>query len=565
MWRWSPIARYMLHGFLLDEETAWDLFVEYNEKAVGPPLEEAELRSLFSSALHSIADGSIGGAPGDKLRVGEFQAFQATGKLRYRLTDTGNGRRFRDENRLKFRYHAHKAKWLCWTGTHWEEDHLERSMLAAKDVAQKLNVIADSIVVRSSSETDSEETKDRLLTELTLKKSIGSWSKTSESMPRLRAMLQAAISEPGMAAVVDEFDTNPYLINLANGTYDVESRSLLRHDPSHMITKVIPVAWNPGARCPMWETFMNQIQPDPEVVGFLQKAIGYSLIGVPKEEVMFILTGNGGNGKTTMLETIKRVMGPYSSTCNIATLMTSETRTEAQSNDLAMLKGVRLVSCSENKKGGELDEPKVKIMTGGDEICCRFLYAEFFTYYPEFAIWLSTNNRPRIKGTDDGIWRRIRLVEFKEQFIGRHENPNLKRDLLMEKEGILAWMLEGLRLYLEEGLEPPISVLQATEQYRDEEDILGNFISERCQLGANHSVTSSDLYEIYLTWVSEMNKEALGKQTFTKMMVEQGLRRGFEKKIGHARATIFKGIQPKPHPVKANQSNRLTPIVMFRN
>ena len=236
-----------------------------------------------------------------------------------------------------------------------------------------------------------------------------------------------------------------------------------------------------------------------KLIAYLQKAVGYTLTGDTSEQVLHFLYGLGANGKSTFLETIMAMLGDYAKQTSTETILVKK-MTGGIPNDLAGLKGARLVSAQEVESGRRLAESLVKQLTGGDTISARFLHGEFFDFKPTFKLWISGNSKPVVRGGDYAIWRRIRLIPFTVQIPPEEQDRRLSEKLRGELPGILNWSLAGCLAWQREGLTPPEEVTAATESYRDEMDIIGQFIGERCLMGPEYKVTAKKLYAAFVEW-----------------------------------------------------------------
>jgi putative DNA primase/helicase len=254
----------------------------------------------------------------------------------------------------------------------------------------------------------------------------------------------------------------------------------------------------------------------------MQRAVGYTLTGQTSEESLFLLYGLGANGKSTLLTVLRKVMGDYATVTPFSTFVEKKNDTGIP-NDLAALKGARLVMASETKRSAPLAEAIIKQVTGRDPITARFLFGEYFTFVPEFKLWIATNHKPRIIGTDNGIWRRVKLIPFDVQIPDAEQDHHLDKKLEAELSGILNWALEGLRDWAANGLGVPPSVKEATEEFRANEDVLGHFIGAECVVGEKAKVKSSELYGKYKDWAAGAGeKYRLTQKDFSIAMTERG-------------------------------------------
>jgi putative DNA primase/helicase len=266
---------------------------------------------------------------------------------------------------------------------------------------------------------------------------------------------------------------------------------------------------------------LNEVfNDDQELIDFMQRVIGYSLTGEIKEQKMFILYGFGKNGKSVFLSVIQAMLGDYAGTASFKTF--DADKQNEQTNDLAMLKGSRCVAMSESAAERKLNEPLIKQVTGGDKISCRFLRKEFFEYLPQFKLFLATNHKPVITQSDFGIWRRICLIPFTQNFEGREEE-GLKDKLLAELPGILNWALEGLRKWQDEGLrELPKAISEATTRYKEDSDTIGQWLECNMVQNISNEVKSSEAYKHYQSWAIESGYYPVGNKTFKSSLEERG-------------------------------------------
>lgn len=341
-----------------------------------------------------------------------------------------------------------------------------------------------------------------------IEQALVKFSKTAESTHFKSGWRQELKSFLNLHTALAGFDANPWLLNCSNGTVDLQTGLLQPHSKADLISKTTRLDFIPQSKCPTWERFIKEIfQDDEELIGFVKKAIGYSLTGDTREECIFLCHGNGANGKSKMLGAIRQALGDYSRNAAVKTFMAKGQDPNAN-NDLAMLASRRFVTTIETNEGQRLDEALVKQASGGDPITARFLFSEYFEFIPAFKLWFGVNHEPEIRGTDDGIWRRILKIPFAVKFWdendprapidGPFKDEDLKHKLAAEVEGILAWAVQGCLQWRAEGLPKPNAVITATQDYRDDQDVLGHFVDRRCEMGDGLQVKTSDLYRDYL-------------------------------------------------------------------
>jgi len=437
-------------------------------------------------------------------------------------TDLGNAERFAAQHRENVRFCHTWGKWLTWTGQRWKVDDTGRITQLAKDTVR-------SIYAEAANAIDDDH-----------RKALAKHARSSEASGKIQAMLQLAQSEPGIPIRPNDLDRSPWLLNITNGTLELKTGTLRPHRREDLITKMAPVTFDPNAQCPTWLRFLERIMDrDESLVSYLQKAIGYTLTGDTREKALIILHGGGDNGKTVFTATLGGMLGDYAQETPVETLMVR--RNECIPNDIARLKGSRLVTASEGERGQRLAESLIKRLTGGDRITARFMHAEFFEYTPEFKIWLSTNHKPVIWGTDTAIWSRIHLVPFKVAIPKAEQIPRtvLLDKLKQEWPGILAWAVQGCLSWQREGLVQPKEIERATSNYRAESDVLAEFITDCCVIRADAKVKTSSIYQAYTEWCKYSNEKPIHKRTLVNILQERGFR---PKRLGEKSERGWEGI-----------------------
>lgn len=330
-----------------------------------------------------------------------------------------------------------------------------------------------------------------------------------------------SLARSGLSIEPDSFDIDEYLVGCKNGVLSLNDAEII--DPgSSIVTKRLGARFNRQAKCPQFLAFLDSIfANDTDVIDFVHRAVGYSLSGSTGEQCLFVLVGNGANGKSTLLSIISALLGDYGGTTPMQTLMVSKYGSQA-TNDLAALVGKRFVSASEGEAGAKLAEAKIKMMTGGDLISCRKLYGEFFEYTPMFKLWLATNELPRIDGTTEGIWRRFNVIEFPVTFQPHERDKELLSKLKSELPGILNWAVEGFKKWKQEGLNPPAKVREATAAYRSENDTVRQFVDTCCERVTGAREKTASLFEAYELWCGLSGVETLPKIRFAKELGRLG-------------------------------------------
>lgn len=421
----------------------------------------------------------------------------------FHLTDMGNARRLVARHGERLRY-VPEWGWLVCDGTRFRKDSAGQVEQLAKETVRQIYCEAARGTVRTEREA------------------IATHAKRSESRSRIRDLISLASTEVEVVARPEDFDRDPLVLNCLNGTLDLRTGQLREHRRSDLITKLAPVSYDPTATAPLWEKFLGRIMGgNKRLIRFLQKCSGYGLTGDTREQVIIILYGTGSNGKTTFLRINADLLGDYAKWTPATTLLAQ--RGESIPNDIARLQGARFVIATETEQNRRLNESLVKAVTGGDIIAARFLHKEFFEFQPQFKVFLGTNHKPEIRGQDHAIWRRIRLIPFTETIPDEEQDRKLPEKLQEELPGILNWALEGCTAWLEEGLQEPQEVVQATLDYRTESDILGEWIDDRCVITPMATASAAGLYQSYRSWCDESGQKPLPKRWFGARLAERGL------------------------------------------
>lgn len=369
-------------------------------------------------------------------------------------TDVSNAARFAARFEGELAYIPARGKWMEFIGHAWHQDDLGRVTQRAIEVTRAMMLDASKMAIEAA------QTRDQAY-QMVLSaeaEALLHHARKSQQKPRLDAMVALAATDPRMAVDQSMLDSDDMALGVQNGVIELGDTTTFRGGrPADLITRQAGTDWQSGdAACPMWEKFLEQIQPDPDVRRWLQKFVGYCLTGDTREQIFLVMHGNGDNGKGVFIETIKRALGTYAQTVQFDTFM--ERDANAIRNDLAKMDKTRLVVASEGQEGARLDEGIVKQITGQDPVTCRFLHKEFFTYVPRFKIVLVTNHRPVIKGTDRGIWRRVTLMPFPVQIPPGQKDKMLKDKLITELPGILSWAVAGFHAWLEHPSSTPTVV-----------------------------------------------------------------------------------------------------------
>jgi putative DNA primase/helicase len=450
------------------------------------------------------------------------------------LTEYGNAQRLVEWHREDLRYNYDWRKWLVWLETHWTTNGQGEIMRRAKATVKQMYEMAGEMATAASLEQEEgRRTELGRLAEASLK-----WARQSESRRILEATIALAESEPGIPVNASELDANPWFINCPNGILDLQTAALEGHTREALLTKITNVPYDPDAQCPQWLTFLERIMNgNQQLITFLQRAMGYALTGQTGEHCLFVLYGSGRNGKSTFLGTFLDMLGDYARKGPSDLLLLK--KGEAHPTERSVLHGVRFVPCIETEEGRRMDETMVKELTGGDKVSTRRMREDFWEFKPVHHLFLGTNHKPTIKGTDLAIWSRIRLIPFKVTIPLQDRDTNLPDKLKEEWPGIFAWAVQGCLDWQRDGLGEPVEVWRATQEYRTEMDVLGAFIDDQCVVEDDTRATSTALYDSYLTWGKNVGERTLRKQEFGIRLEE----RGFIPARGAKGVRIWKGIR----------------------
>lgn len=427
-------------------------------------------------------------------------------------SDLGNARRLMAQHGADLRFNHLNKEWYYWTGKCWAVDNCGETVRRAKATVESIYEEA------LESEWESDQ-----------RKNLFKFALKSESAGRVAGMLNLVQSEPGMPVLPPDFDADPWLFNVANGTIQLKTGELQPHRREDMLTCLSPVAYDPAAECPVFEKFLYQIMGDNQrMVDFLWLSLGYALTGDCREQCFWMFWGSGNNGKGTLIDVLIAIFGSYWMNISTETLLAKENPGSQIRSDVARLDGPRLVTAAEIDKGRRLSESLVKGLTGQDSITARFLYGKDFDFKPQFKLFVQTNNKPIIRDLTNAMWRRLKLVEFPLDFRA-HPDKEMPEKLHAELPGILAGLVQGCLNWQAYGdLAEPPEVIKAVQEYRDQMDPLKEFLEETCVIGAGFTATAGDLYRAYKSWGEDNLKkqELLTKRAFGLTLGELGYRNG---------------------------------------
>lgn len=445
-------------------------------------------------AIAFFGDGKAGvGAPGSGNCSGGYD-----------MNDTGNAQRFYDKFGRVVKYSYNRKKWYFWNGKRWIIDEMGTIKKMADEICQDMKQEAMGL-------KDKDE-KSQLI----------KFANRTASSSSKEAMIKECQHLKDIPASPDDFDPNNDYLNCQNGVVNLRNGELTPHDEftrDLMMTKICDTEYDTAHKPPvMWLRFLDDVTGgNKELQDYIQKCVGYSLHGSTKEQCAYFLYGLGNNGKSTFLGTISEMMGNYASHSQADTFMLkSKMGGNGASSDIARLKSTRFVTCEEPTEGMRLDEGLMKQLTGGEPMTCRFLYGDDFEYVPEFKIWMATNHKPIIRGTDHGIWRRIKLIPFDVNIPKEKVDKNLKYKLRAELPQILAWAVEGCIKWQNEGIEDPACVVESTEEYKSEMDLVAGFVDQCIIIDDSlvQKVPAVDIFNVYRKWASDNNEYEMSSKKF---------------------------------------------------
>ena len=422
--------------------------------------------------------------------------------------DILNGRYFAALHRNRLLRVAEKGNILRFGETGWHPTDPGAEYQAAIEVVNEISSLAQHRLSEGKQDESRELQRHKV------------WSSTEA---RLRAMWELGWSEPGMSVKATLLDADPNLLGVRNGIVDLRSRTLLKPRPEILVTKRAAPAFDPSAQCPAFDRFLNDIQPDHTVQRLLQQVCGLVLLGEVLEQRLFFFYGLGANGKSTLIETVAWVLGDYACRIQTETLMRHHRSPQGHDADLAVLKGSRLAYCNEVGEGQRLDPSRTKDLTGGDTISARIPYGrEAMTFSPSHTLIMIGNHQPEITDMTHGMWRRLVLIGFDQEIPPNQRDPYLPNKLKQEGSGILNWMLRGLADYLTHGLALPQAVVSATDIYRDEQDLLGQWLDDCCAVRTGAKESKSKAYNSYHSWATERGHRPLSQKRLTQQLKERG-------------------------------------------
>lgn len=416
-----------------------------------------------------------------------------------------------------WRYCASWGKWLVWTGCRWQPDETLMSHHLIRSICREAALKVDA---------------HRLAAKLLASGTVGGVERMARADRR-------------HASTSDEWDADIYLLNTPGGVVNLRAGKTRPHDRGDRMTKIANAT--PKGDCPQWKAFLNDVTGGNELLQeYLQRMAGYCLTGATSAHALFFLYGTGANGKSVFVNTLASILGDYATSAPMDTFM--DARGDRHPTDLAGLRGARFVASVETEQGRRWNESKVKAITGGDKVSARFMRQDFFEYFPQFKLLIAGNHKPSIRNVDEAMKRRLHLIPFTVTIPPERRDGKLTEKLFAERDGILAWAVEGCLAWQREGLLPPDCVLSATEEYFEAEDALGQWMDESCDLTPEAKVASSDLYANWREWAERAGEYVGSIKRFSELLIT----RNFEPTRLHGGKRGFKGLLVRPKPYSRN-------------
>lgn len=412
----------------------------------------------------------------------------------FTFTDSGIADRMQARHGDDWRFVASRQRfgWLRWNGTVWETDKR----------GQVTNLIDQLVQEAYDATRDTEDEKERKAQQAAIKPMLSNSKQLGATAVFAR--------RPQVAVDSDELDADRSKVTCTNGVLDLSTMTFGPHDRGLLATKKLGVAYDPAARAPKWENFLSEVLPDAGMRNYLQRAIGYTLLGEPVRKAIFMLHGPSHTGKSQVVNALSAIFGSFAEGAKEQTFRVNDAA-NGPTPGLHKLRGARLVTASESTEGVKLDEALIKQLTGGDAICSRPLYGDEETWTPEFSIWFATNHLPKFNSDDNAIWRRVKPIHFNVVFgqDGREEVMDIGRALVAEEgPGILNWVLDGIRAYRVDGLTEPASLTDGVTAYQNDSDPVARFIQESADqesivLDPEAKIDSRSLYNAFSAWCAD--------------------------------------------------------------
>ena len=473
----------------------------------------SEFRDKFSKGLRSATRIDVEQPPPPPPPTSEEEFFDPTDPLYAApLTDEGNALRLASVLDNDWRYTSGMG-WLKYERGSWQPDRHGISRTTAQ-MLLNLRALGGALIEISERVDIEDEVADYLEDK---GNQLIRWSLSSENSPRFDRIYKRCADLVAMSET--ELDNHDHLLVCKNGNVNLKTGEMTQHEPLLYMTHRVEWNYDPTAEAPRWQQFLDEVTLGrPELADFLQRVVGYCIGGGTQESVLIVFHGGGANGKSVFLNALRNV---FKSITGIAAFSAFEKKNnQSGTSDLAALAQARIVMAQEGERNAPMNEALLKRATGSDPISVRHLYKDQFSFVPKWKIIMATNYRPRLRGTDEGLWRRILLIPWDAQFLGANRDHNLQEKLEAEAEGILAWAVEGAMKYHTEGLNPPKIIQLGMNDYRETSDEIATFV-DQLELGEDFDVSGRDVYERYQDWCLEEGIRAMSRQFIFAAMNER--------------------------------------------
>nr|WP_269667922.1 phage/plasmid primase, P4 family [Staphylococcus warneri] len=424
---------------------------------------------------------------------------------RYSYDDTGNAERLKDLFGDNIRYNYTSKTWMYYDGKRWKNDDTGRMKILTDKVVDNMKN-EKLFIAEGVDEEDMEKYRYR------------HWKDSRNHNKKVNMMKEC---EHLLPVTNETFDNDFNLFNTQNGFINLKQGVINDHEKQNYFTKISNVEFTDKADCPKWEEFLDDIfLGNQELVRFVQRAVGYSLSGYTTEQVLFVLYGNGRNGKSVFLDILNEIFGNYSTNIQPQAIMASKNQSDA-SPEIAKLDGARLVTTTEPNEGERFDEGLLKQLTGGDRVSARKLYENEFEFTPQFKLWMATNHKPYVRGRDDGIWRRFVIIPFDKQIPVNEIDRDLTNKLKRELPAIMKWCVDGFLEWQRIGLSEPAIIKEQRDEYRTEMDSIAAFIEECCETNPMKKIKASELFNAYDRWAKDNHQHIISSTKFGREMVKR--------------------------------------------
>ena len=459
------------------------------------------LQETLGDAVAKNIASHLAIAVGDKNSLKSLPKLQHVGDVieldqfadRANVTEAKMGRAFSQWLIGKASYVVQTKQWMIWNSRYWEADHSNKMHNLAFEYVQDVK----ATLIERNAVNDARDLS------------------SFESLNKIQNIITFAA--PRLAVSATKFDVDPMILATATSWVDLSTGSAHPPCPDILVSKATEVSYSHQARCPTFCKFLDDIfEENRDLISFVQKAIGYSLTGSTSEQCMFIMIGDGANGKSTFINVINKLLGTYGTTAASQTLVANGG--SSIGDDLVDLVGARLITVSETEEGQSLAEAKIKQMTGGDTLKGRPLYGKHVEFSIQGKLWLATNSLPQINNSDHGIWRRIMAIPFNRTFTAEEQDKELISKLSTELPGILNWAIEGCLAWQQQGLAPPAIIEDQIAEYRSSMDSISQFVQDECELGIEQSCSASQFYNSYRTWCLTVGKKPKTTTVFKKAL-----------------------------------------------